>query len=302
MKLFKSLIKILIPPKKTKKSKKKGGGTSYRDYGREAIFNNHDIIKGVRLSCALDEKTCLKCLELDGTVNPPKLPIHKGCRCITIPITKTWKELGVKNAPYEEEDVDPPGYKLQKEYLIERAKAIEKGLEGDALANHLKKFLPSLERRYPKEQQVLNDIKAKLFALQPVDDVGEIETILKGLSWHTEALTPLFKRCAELNRFDLIDNTIRDKIKIIPTGLFDRQAKYNLYRAAANSAKKHSLEKAIEYNEQAFKINDTITGVIVELGALYRRVGRTQDARMMLEKALKINPNHKGAKSQLEKL
>ena len=137
---------------------------------------------------------------------------------------------------------------------------------------------------------------------QPNDDLKEIKTILNSISWHPKALSPLFKRCAKLNRFDLIDDTLRDKIKYIPTGLFDRLAKYNLYRAAGNSAKKYSLEKAIEYNEQAFKIKETNTGVIVELGKLYRRTGRTEDAKIMIKKALKINPNHKGAKSELAKL
>jgi hypothetical protein len=77
------------------KSEKKESFSTHRDYAQELINNNNHIIKGSQLVCALDEKTCLKCLEFDGSTNPPKLPIHDGCRCVTVPVTKTFKELGL---------------------------------------------------------------------------------------------------------------------------------------------------------------------------------------------------------------
>lgn len=60
-------------------SKNKGTRT-YRDYGRK-MFD--DVVKGYQFVAAIDEKTCSKCLQLHGSTNPPKLPIHEGCRCIT---------------------------------------------------------------------------------------------------------------------------------------------------------------------------------------------------------------------------
>jgi len=264
------------------------------------------VIKGAIFSCSLDEKTCLKCLELDGTKNPPTLPIHSGCRCITIPITKTWAELGVKvskGGPFSDEAMELTSSDgIYKDYLIERAKALERGLKKDELAKHLKSILPVLKKKYPKDKSAFIRIKARLFELQPGDDLKEIKAILNGLSWDSKQFSSLFKHCAELNRFDLIEKTLKDKIKIIPTGLFDLHAKYNLYRTAGNSVKKYSLEKAIEYCERAFKFKKNYIGVIVELGKLYRRTKRTEDAKKMFIKALKIKPDHKEAKRELERL
>lgn len=293
MKFLKSLIKIISPPKK---SRKKGGASPYRDYGREAMSKNHDIIKEVRLLCALDERTCLKCLELDGTKNPPKLPIHKGCRCITIPITKTWKELGAKyippkGSPFSDvgENRSNTAREIQKAYLIERARALENGLEGDVLANHLRTILPSLKSRYPEQKGMLAEIKAKVFAFKPNDDLEEIEDILKSLPWFSGAFGPLFKQCAELQAFNLIDKTLKVKSD-------------KLCRVAGDSVKAVSLEKAVEYYEQAQKIDKKNTAIMMELGKLYRRCKRFDEAKRMFKQVLKIKPDHKGAKRELERL
>ena len=44
--------------------------------------------------------TCLRCAALDGTVykldeKKPQMPLHPRCRCIWLPETKTFRELGV---------------------------------------------------------------------------------------------------------------------------------------------------------------------------------------------------------------
>ena len=52
--------------------------------------------KGYRWSSALDERSCLECLERDGSVfKPDAVPKkHRDCRCCLLPITPTWEELG----------------------------------------------------------------------------------------------------------------------------------------------------------------------------------------------------------------
>ncbi|MHA2069924.1 MAG: phage minor head protein, partial [Candidatus Thorarchaeota archaeon] len=92
---------------------------------------NQDVIKGVQYTATLDRRTCLRCSPLDGRVYyysgavrgvksavigselgvleqfsetgdlAPTLPQHPLCRCTYVPITKSWKELGldIKEAP-----------------------------------------------------------------------------------------------------------------------------------------------------------------------------------------------------------
>jgi len=79
---------------------------------REVYQNNQDVIKGVEFLATLDDRTCIECGAQDGKVwdfkkdgypviseSPPRHPL---CRCILVPITYGWKELGdrvVKEVP-----------------------------------------------------------------------------------------------------------------------------------------------------------------------------------------------------------
>lgn len=70
---------------------------------REALYrSNDDIIKGIQYVAALDPRTCEVCMSEDGKVYPieqgPRPPLHWNClRCTTIPVLKSWKELGLKD-------------------------------------------------------------------------------------------------------------------------------------------------------------------------------------------------------------
>jgi len=70
-----------------------------------SIYNeNQDVIKGVSYTATLDNRTCLRCARLDGKVyryvngvdhQGPILPRHPNCRCVYVPVIKSWKELGI---------------------------------------------------------------------------------------------------------------------------------------------------------------------------------------------------------------
>ncbi|MFP4212140.1 MAG: minor capsid protein [Alkalispirochaeta sp.] len=67
---------------------------------REEMYDqNSDLIKGVQYVATLDSRTTLTCASLDGKVFPmhegPRPPQHWGCRSTTIPVTKSWRELGI---------------------------------------------------------------------------------------------------------------------------------------------------------------------------------------------------------------
>ena len=68
---------------------------------REATYaENADIIKGVQWVSTLDTKTSNICKALDGKVFPldsgQRPPAHPNCRSSTVPVTKSWRELGAK--------------------------------------------------------------------------------------------------------------------------------------------------------------------------------------------------------------
>ena len=73
---------------------------------REATYaENQDVVKAVQQISTLDHRTTLICISLDGKVWPindgPRPPHHFSCRSTTVPVLKSWKELGIdlKEAP-----------------------------------------------------------------------------------------------------------------------------------------------------------------------------------------------------------
>lgn len=68
---------------------------------------NRDIVKAWRWCATLEiggskgGGTCMQCAALDGNVyamdeaNVPEIPLHPRCRCVALPVTKTWRELGL---------------------------------------------------------------------------------------------------------------------------------------------------------------------------------------------------------------
>ena len=66
---------------------------------RQASYRaNADVVKAVQWVSTLDYRTCEVCAAYDGQVydlmDGPRPPQHIGCRCTTVPVCKSWKELG----------------------------------------------------------------------------------------------------------------------------------------------------------------------------------------------------------------
>ena len=65
----------------------------------ETFKENEDVIKGVEYVATLDSRTSLQCASLDGKVFPleegPRPPQHYNCRSTTVPVVKSWRELGI---------------------------------------------------------------------------------------------------------------------------------------------------------------------------------------------------------------
>jgi SPP1 gp7 family putative phage head morphogenesis protein len=67
---------------------------------REQVYkDNEDVMKGVEWVSTLDARTTEICMSLDTKVFPvdegPRPPAHMNCRSTTVPVLKSWKELGI---------------------------------------------------------------------------------------------------------------------------------------------------------------------------------------------------------------
>lgn len=87
---------------------------------------NSDIIRGWRWSASHSSRTCLACLAMDGKVfpldKPP--PMHVQCRCSCIPVTVSWRDLGV-DAP--EPDLGETG----AEWFASQPASVQREMMGD---------------------------------------------------------------------------------------------------------------------------------------------------------------------------
>jgi SPP1 gp7 family putative phage head morphogenesis protein len=69
---------------------------AYRESSRLQYAGNPNIVKGYRRYSAQDERVCMACIALDGTVyeNDTPLDAHVNCRCALVPETVSYKDLG----------------------------------------------------------------------------------------------------------------------------------------------------------------------------------------------------------------
>jgi SPP1 gp7 family putative phage head morphogenesis protein len=66
---------------------------------RDELYKaNSDLIASEQWVSTLDTRTCPQCMGLDGQKfelgKGTQTPAHIGCRCVRVPVTKSWKELG----------------------------------------------------------------------------------------------------------------------------------------------------------------------------------------------------------------
>lgn len=73
---------------------------AYRGSAQKVMKANKGLVKGWKWYSALDRRTCPVCWSMHGRTFPVDelMATHPNCRCVQLPMTKSWQELGY-NAP-----------------------------------------------------------------------------------------------------------------------------------------------------------------------------------------------------------
>lgn len=75
--------------------------TAYREATRERFIENQSVIKGWTWVSVLAKSTCPACWIMHGSKHSvdERLDGHPNCRCVMVPFTKSWEELGFEGIP-----------------------------------------------------------------------------------------------------------------------------------------------------------------------------------------------------------
>jgi len=78
---------------------------AYREASRASYMANAHIIKGWTWVSALDDRTCMACIAMHGSVHPLTEPLidHYNGRCTAVPNTVTYRDLGLAVGGPEQE-------------------------------------------------------------------------------------------------------------------------------------------------------------------------------------------------------
>jgi SPP1 gp7 family putative phage head morphogenesis protein len=74
---------------------------AYRESSRQTYAANGDVVPRWRWLCAKSPRTCAVCLAMDGEEfdTDVMMGTHPNCRCVMVPVTKSFAELGVEGVP-----------------------------------------------------------------------------------------------------------------------------------------------------------------------------------------------------------
>lgn len=109
----------------------------------ETYKNNANVIKSVRYVATLDARTTDICASLDGREfkigQGPRPPLHIRCRSTTVPITKSWKELGFNfkdttDAQRASMDGAVPAKLTYRDWLSQQPKSVQNKVLGKGRA------------------------------------------------------------------------------------------------------------------------------------------------------------------------
>lgn len=139
-------------------------------HAREATYAaNESVVKAVQFVATLDGRTTETCAALDGKVFPinegPRPPMHIRCRSTTVPITKSWKELGLdvkemKAGTRESMNGKVPAKTTYGQWLKKQPTAVQNQVLGKGKAQLFRKGMP-IEKFVGKKWEPLSLAQVK---------------------------------------------------------------------------------------------------------------------------------------------
>lgn len=159
---------------------------------RDAVYEeNNGLLKGVQWISTLDGRTTIICQTLDQRVfeinDGPRPPSHFNCRSTTVPVIKSWRELGF-------DGTEPPAPVRPYVRSTRRYRDVPKGerrlIDRGTVPGDLK--YPDWLRKQPRDfvEDVLGRDKAKLF----LDGKLKIEKFVDGGTLREYSLSELRRR------------------------------------------------------------------------------------------------------------
>lgn len=79
-----------------------------RTASAESYRANRDVVRGMMWHSALDGRSCASCIAMHGTILSlnDSVDDHPNGRCVAVPVTKSWAELGFEGIPDERPAVE----------------------------------------------------------------------------------------------------------------------------------------------------------------------------------------------------
>ena len=232
-----------------------------------AVYNaNSDIMNGLEWCAALEggfarsgRGTCVRCISLDGRVwgmeeDHPECPLHPRCRCVLLPKTKTWAEMGM-NVAEMEKVARPYTIRIDKNIGAGGAREIrERGYWGGTFED----FLWSRSRGF--RVNALGKVRADLMergdlSLRDLVDgrTGRLLTLAE-LGFSRRGIRPLAAYSAPpefFSRFNVRQNSTRGKIldKIYDGATMDDLTALGYTSAQAKSAMAYLKKIGVDIKE-----------------------------------------------------
>lgn len=102
---------------------------AYRAATNVNYQRNSDVVRGWVWWSARDQRTCMSCIALHGSVHPLTeiQADHHGGRCAAVPVLASYADLGIEGVPEE-----PPTYERGEEWFKRQAPNVQRSMMGPA--------------------------------------------------------------------------------------------------------------------------------------------------------------------------
>ena len=130
---------------------------------------NADVLQSLQWCATLDPRTCLSCGAQDGEQWAPSEtehitpPLHWNCRCVVVPISRLWEELGID---------PPPGTRASWEGPVDKNTTWESWLKGLPAADQKEILGPARQKLWDAGKLSVSDLVDQRGNALNLDELG----------------------------------------------------------------------------------------------------------------------------------